>query len=80
VSGHRFVRDYDDGDDVTVRRVQPYEATKPYRCPGCDHEIPVGTGHVVVVPTHAVDDRRHWHSSCWARAERQARPSGRRSP
>ena len=26
-------------DDVDVRHVQPYEASKPYRCPGCDHEI-----------------------------------------
>lgn len=53
---------------VDVRHVQPYEATKPYRCPGCDHEIPPGTGHEVVVPLHAPDLRRHWHTSCWRRA------------
>jgi hypothetical protein len=76
VPAHQFVNDGGD-EQVTVRRVQPYEATKSYRCPGCDHPIPPGTGHVVVVPTRAVDDRRHWHSSCWARVERQARPRGR---
>jgi hypothetical protein len=72
MAAHRFVGD---DDEVTVRRVQPYQATKPYRCPGCDHPIPTGTGHVVVVPRRAVDDRRHWHASCWARVERSsARP------
>ena len=25
---------------VEVRHVQPYQAVKVYRCPGCDHEIP----------------------------------------
>ena len=39
---------WDDGEDV--RHVQPYEAVKPYRCPGCDHEIRPGEGHEVVVP------------------------------
>ncbi|MFM2114694.1 MAG: hypothetical protein RI908_435, partial [Actinomycetota bacterium] len=27
---------------VEVRRVQPYEATKAYLCPGCNREIPPG--------------------------------------
>ena len=52
-------------DDPEVRRVQPYQAAKSYRCPGCNHEIPAGTGHVVVVPAEAPDLRRHWHSPCW---------------
>ena len=30
--------------------MQPYQAVKAYRCPGCDHEIPPGLGHEVVVP------------------------------
>ncbi|MEZ5090656.1 MAG: hypothetical protein R2719_13675 [Micropruina sp.] len=49
-------------------------AVKPYRCPGCQQVIPTGTPHVVVWPrepglgsTRAVDDRRHWHNSCWNR-------------
>ncbi len=66
---HRFAGDALD-DEPTVRRVQPYEATKTYRCPGCDHPIPPRTGHVVVVPEDA-SERRHWHTSCWERAARQ---------
>ena len=42
-----------DDAEVTVRHMQPYEAVKAYRCPGCDHEIRAGEGHEVVVP---VDD------------------------
>lgn len=62
-------------DDVEVRRVQPYEAHKTYRCPGCDGDIGAGTGHVVVVPTTEPDLRRHWHRGCWDRSHR--RPTGR---
>jgi len=65
---HEFPYDADDG--VDVRRVQPYEATKTYRCPGCDHEIRPGEGHVVVVPRASPADRRHWHRSCWDRSLR----------
>jgi hypothetical protein len=68
---HRFVGDDRDGgfdDDVEVRHVQPYQAVKTYRCPGCDHEIRTGEGHEVVVPRLAPEDRRHWHTPCWKRA------------
>lgn len=44
-------------------------AVKTYRCPGCDHEIRSGTAHVVVWRVgapDAADDRRHWHTPCWA--------------
>ncbi len=59
------------GDDgIDVRHVQPYQAVKTYRCPGCDHEIPPGVGHEVVVPRADPDERRHWHTSCWSRADR----------
>ena len=67
--------DFDAGEDV--RHVQPYEAVKAYRCPGCDHEIRAGEGHEVVVPRAAPENRRHWHSGCWHREER--RRGGRRS-
>jgi hypothetical protein len=49
--------------------MQPYQAVKTYRCPGCDHEIAPGVGHEVVVPQDAPDERRHWHTSCWRRVE-----------
>ena len=58
-------------DDVEVRHVQPYQAVKVYRCPGCDHEIPNGQGHKVVVPYDDPDARRHWHTGCWHREERR---------
>lgn len=51
--------------ELEVRRVQPYEATKQYVCPGCNRDIIVGLGHYVVVPTLAPDLRRHWHYACW---------------
>jgi hypothetical protein len=51
--------------EVTVMRVQPYQALKAYLCPGCQQEITVGLGHLVVVPDDAPDDRRHWHHVCW---------------
>jgi hypothetical protein len=38
---------------------------KPYRCPGCDLEVRVGTWHLVVVPQDDPDARRHWHEGCW---------------
>jgi hypothetical protein len=58
-------------DEVSVRRVQPYEARKPYLCPGCNQTIPPGTGHLVVVPERAPDLRRHWHLACWDRRDRR---------
>ncbi len=57
-----------DGYDYEVRPVTPSRAVKVYRCPGCDHEIRVGIAHVVVLPVDVgdIDDRRHWHTACWA--------------
>ena len=64
--------------DVEVRRVQPFQATKRYLCPGCNQHIEPGTGHVVVVPRDAPDLRRHWHTPCWD--ERGRRRPGRPAP
>jgi len=57
-----------------VRTVAGGQATKPYRCPGCDQLIPPGTAHLVVWPDDAgwltespLEARRHWHTSCWRR-------------
>lgn len=57
------------GGPAEVRVVQPFQASKRYICPGCNQTIEVGQGHVVVVPTHASDLRRHWHSPCWTRRD-----------
>ena len=59
-----------DGHEYEVKPVAAARATKTYRCPGCDQEIRPGTAHVVAWPAYAgesaVDDRRHWHTPCWA--------------
>ncbi|GAB2683885.1 ATP/GTP-binding protein [Nocardia thraciensis] len=56
-----------DGEDTYVVRTVPgSRATKTYRCPGCDHEIPPGTAHIVAwLEYGGEDDRRHWHTGCW---------------
>lgn len=48
--------------------------TRTYLCPGCDRQIAIGAAQVVAWPreasigsTSAVDERRHWHTSCWQR-------------
>lgn len=57
-----------------VRSIPGASAGKTYRCPGCSQEIPVGLAHVVVWPAEpswhvssGLDERRHWHTSCWQR-------------
>ncbi|MEO7146790.1 MAG: hypothetical protein ABIW81_01265 [Terrimesophilobacter sp.] len=55
--------------------VQPISATsalKPYRCPGCNLEIPLGQPHLVAWRADGllgkeadIASRRHWHSHCW---------------
>jgi hypothetical protein len=68
--GQRRIETGADGYDYEVRPVAGARATKTYRCPGCDHEIRPGTAHLVVWPADlgesAVDERRHWHTPCWA--------------
>lgn len=46
-------------------------AGKAYRCPGCDQELRPSTPHVVAWPQGRADERRHWHSACWAARERR---------
>jgi hypothetical protein len=53
-----------DGDWL-VRSVPGTRARKPYRCPGCDHEIAVGRPHLVAWRRGEADLRRHWHPRCW---------------
>ncbi len=58
-------------EPVVVSPVQPYQARKEYACPGCETTIGRGVGHVVVVPEHAPDLRRHWHRGCWHKEQRR---------
>src|SRR5690349_23841300 len=58
-----------DGYRYEVRAIASSRATTVYRCPGCDHEIAIGTAHLVAwladVGDSGADDRRHWHTACW---------------
>ncbi|MGH3141774.1 MAG: hypothetical protein ACRDWG_01795 [Actinomycetes bacterium] len=70
------VESWPDGDWV-VRLVTGSASAKPYRCPGCDHEIRPATPHVVAWPADADDgdariaERRHWHRGCWRARDRR---------
>ncbi|MEO6793198.1 MAG: hypothetical protein ABI253_06840 [Mycobacterium sp.] len=59
-----------DGYEYVVAAIAGARSVKNYRCPGCDHEISCGTAHVAVWRADygevAGDDRRHWHTPCWA--------------
>ncbi|MDJ0924692.1 MAG: hypothetical protein QNJ77_09025 [Acidimicrobiia bacterium] len=61
-----------DSGSLVVNVIQPYQAGKAYACPGCGSEIAPGTGHLVVVPEHEPDLRRHWHRGCWFKEMRRS--------
>ncbi|RAY15776.1 hypothetical protein DPM19_08355 [Actinomadura craniellae] len=79
--GGAWLERTEDGPDGEwiVRVVSGASAVKAYRCPGCDQEIPPGTGHLVAWPADvgSIEDRRHWHQPCW-RARTRRGPTGRR--
>ncbi|SOC52759.1 hypothetical protein [Ornithinimicrobium cerasi] len=61
-----------------VRQVRPNDSGRSYRCPGCQGEVGADVAHAVVWPAEAmqtVENRRHWHSVCWAARDRR-RPGG----
>ncbi len=64
--------------DLDVRVLQPFQATKSYQCPACNHEINKGTANVVVVPRPVPEIRRHFHAPCWEQVRRR-RPSANRA-
>lgn len=77
VGGALWAQRTEEGPDGqwNVRTIAGANATKPYRCPGCDQEIPPGVGHVVAWPADGLggaDDRRHWHRPCWQARDRRA--------
>lgn len=72
-SSHAAAVDKVDGRWMT-QTMSAQAAVKDYRCPGCEKLVTQGTPHVVVWPlvpslgyAKAVDERRHWHTSCWNR-------------
>ncbi|MDJ0664368.1 MAG: hypothetical protein QNJ75_07395 [Acidimicrobiia bacterium] len=56
---------------LVIKPIQPYQARKQYVCPGCHSGIGLGVGHLVVIPEHAPDLRRHWHRGCWFKEMRR---------
>lgn len=40
---------------------------KRYRCPYCQGWILPGNAHLVVLPEGQLEERRHYHSPCWAK-------------
>lgn len=78
VGGIRRAESGPDGE-WTTQRVGGSDRT--FRCPGCDQLIATGTPHVVAWRADsilgdgaALDNRRHWHTSCW-QARLRRRPS-----
>lgn len=65
-----YVTDPVTGAQAELQRVQPFQARKEYRCPGCNQEIRSGIGHVAIVPLGRSDERRHWHTPCYEHASR----------
>lgn len=64
-----FISDPLTGAQAEVRPVQPYQAQKVYRCPGCNNEIALGVFHFVIVPLNDPRERRHWHRGCFEHRE-----------
>jgi hypothetical protein len=60
-------------------RVEGYEvretvqAAKRYRCPYCEGWIEPGTPHLVAFPAGRSEERRHYHSACWAKQAQRRR-------
>lgn len=66
------------GQVWSVRQVRANDSGRSYRCPGCQHEVGADVPHSVVWPADSMgqlDNRRHWHTVCWAARERR-RPGG----
>ena len=75
LAGMQRHESHPDGDWL-VRRVTGASSGRAYRCPGCQQAVPAGTPHVVAWPADTVvgdglEQRRHWHSSCWDKRDRR---------
>lgn len=60
--------------DFYARRITGAASSKTYTCPACHQPIRPATPHVVAWPVEkallsdsALDERRHWHTTCWKR-------------
>lgn len=66
------------GQGWAVRQVRANDSGRVYVCPGCQQEVGADMAHTVAWPAASmreVENRRHWHTRCWAARERR-RPPG----
>ena len=49
--------------------VRTTSGDRRYRCPYCHGPVEPGTAHVVAFPSGQPEDRRHYHTGCWLRAQ-----------
>ena len=70
-TSNQTVEEHADGDFIG-RKITGSSSNKPYRCPGCDQEIRMGTPHVVAWVEEDAETRRHWHTPCWESRNRRA--------
>lgn len=76
---NQTVEQHPDGE-WSLRRITGSSSVKTYRCPGCDQEIRPATPHVVAWLSDdpkGSEQRRHWHSPCWAARDRRGPRAGR---
>jgi hypothetical protein len=73
LASHASVSDKADGRWM-IQSMPAQAAVKEYLCPGCQQRIGIGAPHLVAWPqipslaaSRGVDERRHWHTSCWNR-------------
>ena len=66
------------GQVWAVRQVRGNDSGRAYTCPGCQQQVRADQPHAVVWPAASMrelENRRHWHSTCWAARDRR-RPPG----
>ncbi|AKU17503.1 ATP/GTP-binding protein [Luteipulveratus mongoliensis] len=62
------------GGRWVVRSLRGSAEDRSYVCPGCQQQLSARTAHVVVWPADGlgdVNDRRHWHTTCWSARDRR---------
>lgn len=57
------------------RVLQSVNREKEYICPYCQGRVTRGTPHLVVIPSGRMEDRRHYHTACWAKQAGLRRPT-----
>lgn len=62
------------GQTYAARQVRGNDSGRSYLCPGCQHQVSAASPHTVTWPSAAmqgVENRRHWHTTCWNARDRR---------